>query len=385
MTDIRIGIVGVGNMGGGHARVLLDGLVPGAVLGALCDSNLRRLEPFPQVKQFTDHKDLIASGEVDAVIVATPHYDHAPIGIDVLNAGLHVIIEKPISVTKRQAQPLLAAAEANPNLIFCAMFNQRTDARYRKLKAMIDNEELGKINRINWIITDWFRPEAYYANGDWRATWSGEGGGVLMNQCPHQIDLWQWLFGMPDKVRAFAQFGRFHHIEVEDDVTAYFEYGNGTHGVFITTTGEAPGTNRLEIAAENGKVVVEGKDIQFVRNSIPTSQFSKTCTGMFDSPARERVDIELGPTGEQHLGIMKNFVAAIRGEASLIAPANEGIRMVELANAMILSGLTDSTIHLPIDADAYERKLRALIDESTFVKQTVDRGVASAQDMSSSF
>ncbi|MDA1044588.1 MAG: Gfo/Idh/MocA family oxidoreductase, partial [Verrucomicrobia bacterium] len=344
MNDIRIGIVGVGNMGSGHAKMLLDGKVPGAVLGAICDSKINRLGKFPECKSFNHHRAMIASGEVDAVIVATPHYDHAPIGVDVLNGGLHVIIEKPIAVTKRQAEPLLAAAAANPDRVFCAMFNQRTDTRYRKLKEMIDNGVLGRINRINWIITDWFRTEAYYAQGDWRATWSGEGGGVLMNQCPHQLDLWQWLFGMPNKLRAFTQLGRFHDIEVEDDVTAYFQYDNGTHGVFITTTGETPGTNRLEIAAENGKVVIEGSGIQFVRNAVPSSQFSKTAPGLFESPARENVEVEIVGVGEQHLGILKNFVAAIRGEAELLAPAEEGIRMIELANAMILSGLTGKTV-----------------------------------------
>lgn len=385
MNDIRMGIVGIGNMGTLHCNSLLEGQVPGAVLAAICDLNSEKFKKFPDCRAFGDYQTMVASGEVDAVLVATPHYDHVPIGIDVLNAGLHLLVEKPVAVTTLQAERLSAAALANPDSVFCAMFNQRTDTRYRKLKEMIDSGELGKINRINWIITDWYRSEIYYANGDWRATWAGEGGGVLMNQCPHQLDLWQWLFGMPKKVRAFAHFGRFHQIEVEDDVTAYFEYEDGTHGVFITTTGEAPGTNRLEIAAEMGKIVIEGDDFQFTRNAVASSTFSKSTDQAFGTPDSESVAVSIDGKGEGHVGILKNFVASIRGEAELIAPAGEGIRMVELANAMILSGLSDSSVELPIDAEAYERKLESLIENSTFVKSTIDTPAASAQDMSASF
>jgi predicted dehydrogenase len=383
MSDVRIGVVGVGNMGGVHGTTLTEGKVPGAVLAAICDTDAARFEKFPDVPSFATHTEMIASGLIDAVLVATPHYDHVPIGIDTLNAGLHVLVEKPLAVTKLQATQLIAASEANSSCIFSAMFNQRTDARYRALKRMIDDGELGKINRINWIITNWFRTEAYYAGGDWRATWSGEGGGVLMNQCPHQIDLWQWLFGMPSKVRTFAQLGRFHNIEVEDDVTAYFEYENGTTGVFITTTGEAPGTNRLEIAAENGKVVIEGDGVTFLRNETPSMEFLKTSDKPFGCPKNEAVEIKLEEPGEQHLGIMKNFVAAIHGDASLIAPGEEGIHMVELANAMLYSGLHDTTVTLPLDAELYEKHLQKLVADSKFVKQTVTTD--GSVDMSDSF
>ncbi|MDE0837893.1 MAG: Gfo/Idh/MocA family oxidoreductase [Kiritimatiellae bacterium] len=383
MSDVRIGVAGVGNMGGCHGTTLAEGKVPGAVLAAICDRDSARFETFPDVPSFATHAEMIASGLIDAVLVATPHYDHVPIGIDTLNAGLHLLVEKPLAVTKLQATQLIAASEANPNCVFSAMFNQRTDARYTALKRMIDNGELGKINRINWIITDWFRTEIYYAGGDWRATWSGEGGGVLMNQCPHQIDLWQWLFGMPDKVRTFAQFGRFHNIEVEDDVTAYFEYANGATGVFITTTGEAPGTNRLEISAENGKVIVEGKGLTFLRNETPSTEFIKTSDKAFGTPKNEAVQITLDEPGEQHLGIMKNFVAAIRGDAKLIAPGEEGIHMVELANAMLYSSLHDMTVTLPLDAEVYEKHLQKLVAESTFEKQTAS--TKGSVDMSDSF
>jgi predicted dehydrogenase len=382
--EIRIGIIGVGGMGSAHGRRLVKGEVPGAVLAAVCDADPKRVEAFPEAPGFNDAGTLLAKAKPDAVIIATPHYDHVPLGIRALDAGVHVLVEKPIAVHKADAERLIAAYR-NPDQVFAAMFNQRTDPRYRWVRDRMADGTLGRINRVSWTITDWFRTATYYQNGAWRATWAGEGGGVLLNQCPHQLDLWQWLFGMPDRVHAHCHRARFHEIEVEDDVTAYLEYDNGMNGVFITTTGEAPGTNRLEIAAENGKVVIEGSDIVFDRNLVSVSEFSASSDKPFDKPETERETISMEGTGEQHLGILRNFCAAIRGEAPLVAPATEGIHSVELANAMLYSGLNETLVKMPLDGAVYEAYLKELIATSTFRKTTVKRQVSSAEDMEASF
>jgi len=381
--NVRIGIVGIGNMGTGHAKLFLENKVPGAMLAAICDINPDKMKSFADVPKYTDSDTMLREAKLDAVVVATPHYGHTTIGIAALKAGLHVLVEKPISVHKADAQRLIDTKRTKKQ-VFAAMFNQRTDPRYRWLKQHIDSGDFGRINRINWIITDWFRSQAYYDHGDWRATWEGEGGGVLLNQCPHQLDLMQWLFGMPVAVRAFCQRGRFHDIEVEDDVTAYLEYANGANGVFITTTGEAPGTNRLEVAAENGRIVVEGNTITVIRNLVPTSQFCKTSEKPFACPENITETVTFKNGGEQHLGIFKNFVATIKGEAELISPAVEGINSVELANAMILSGQLQKTIQIPLSAAAYEKNLKALIKNSKF-KKTKQAKADVVADMSSSF
>ncbi|MGF1451253.1 MAG: Gfo/Idh/MocA family protein [Opitutales bacterium] len=368
-AKVRVGIIGIGNMGTAHSRSILDGNVPEMRLTAVCDSRPEAASKVPGVPFYEMPDQVLKSGEIDAVIIATPHYDHTTLGILALEAGLHVMVEKPISVHKADCQRLIAA-HRNDRQIFAAMFNQRGDPRYQKLKALIDGGELGRINRLNWIITDWFRTETYYASGGWRATWAGEGGGVLLNQCPHQLDLWQWLFGMPQRVRGFCQVGRFHKIEVEDDVTAYFEYEDGSTGVFITTTGEAPGTNRLEIAAERGRVIVDEAGLHWVRNEVASSDFSRTTTGSFTKPETWDVRLPVEGRGEQHLGILKNFVAAIRDGMPLVAPAAEGIHSVELANAILQSHFEDRTIDLPLDAESYERLLKKKIASSTFVKTT---------------
>ncbi|NIA14719.1 MAG: Gfo/Idh/MocA family oxidoreductase, partial [Nitrospiraceae bacterium] len=246
MDTVRVGIIGVGGMGTSHSRYLRTGEVDRCELTAVCDVDPAKLEPFSDLKTYADSAELIRSGDVDAVIIATPHYGHTTIGIDALEQGLHVLSEKPISVHKADCQRLIDAHEKAGGQVFSAMFQLRTNPAYLKIKALIDSGELGAIQRVDWIVTAWYRTESYYASGGWRATWKGEGGGVLLNQCPHNLDLFQWFFGMPSRIRAFCNFGKYHHIETEDEVTAYCEYDDGPTALFLASTGEAPGTDRLE-------------------------------------------------------------------------------------------------------------------------------------------
>jgi predicted dehydrogenase len=381
---VRVGIIGVGDMGSVHAKSLLAGKINRCVLTAVCDHNAEHLTPFPQAKAFTRGEDLIRSGLVDAVLIATPHYDHTVTGMDALRQGLHVLVEKPISVHKADCQRLIAA-HTNKRQVFAAMFNQRAYPSYRKLHELIRNGELGEIRRVNWTITNWFRTEAYYASGGWRATWAGEGGGVLLNQSPHNLDLFQWFFGMPGRVRGYCQIGRYHDIEVEDDVTAYFEYPNGTTGVFITSTGEAPGTNRLEVAAENGRLVLENDVLVFTKNVMPMTQFSRTSDKGFARPATQEQRFEFPQHGVQHEIVIQNFVDAILDGTPLIAPAEEGIHSVELGNAILLSSLQKRAIDLPLDAAEFEDYLKnKLIPSSRFSKKVTKRPAAPS-DFAQSF
>jgi len=382
MSDkVRIGVVGVGGMGSHHANYIKAGEISRAELTAVCDTDESRLERWSDVKAFTDSRELIRSGLVDAVLIATPHYDHTTIGIDAFRNGIHVLTEKPLAVHKADAERMIAA-HRETKLVFSAMFQMRTEPLYKKLKQLIGNGELGAITRINWIVTDWFRTEAYYASGGWRATWSGEGGGVLLNQCPHNLDLMQWWFGMPSNIRAFCGLGVKHDIEVEDQVTAYLEYPNGATGVFVTTTGEAPGTNRLEIAGERGKIIVEGGRIQFTRNEVPASEFARTSKQSFARPEIWNIDIPVVGKSAGHKAVTQNFVDAILDGVDLIAPAEEGINSVEIANSMLYSSLTDSTVELPLDSAAFEAMLKDLCAKSKFVKKAADVG---EQDITASF
>ncbi len=360
MEAVRIGVVGLGNMGTGHIRESFPG-ISRLQLTAVCDDDAARLAKYPDVAAFVSFEEMIASGLIDAVLIATPHYSHVDLGVTALEAGLHVLVEKPIAVHKEDAEKLLAAHVGREHLKFAAMFNQRTDGLYRKVRELVRGGDLGEIRRTNWIITNWFRSAAYYGSGGWRATWGGEGGGVLLNQCPHNLDLYQWIFGPPTAIRAFCQFGKFHEIEVEDAVTAYFEHANGATGVFVTSTGEFPGTNRLEIAGDRGKLVVEDGKITFIRTTQGVQEFSDTTASSFPSMDTWRCEIPYTGGGHQHKKIVENFVAAILDGDDLLAPASEGIHSVEMANAMIYSSLRGETVHLPLDGAAYTGLLDQLV------------------------
>jgi predicted dehydrogenase len=381
LKNVRIGVIGLGNMGSAHARSILEKKIPRTELAAVCGTDLDKLKFGPTIRTFTDSRELIRSGAVDAVLIATPHFSHTSIGMDALENGLHVLVEKPISVHKADCERLIAAHK-NATQVFAAVLNQRTDPFFLKIRDLVQTGELGEIRRVNWTVTNWFRTEAYYSSSDWRATWRGEGGGVLLNQCLHNLDLLQWIFGMPSRVRAFASLGRYHDIEVEDDVTAYFELPNRATGVLITSTGEAPGTNRLEVAGERGRLVYENDELRFTRNEISMSEFSRASRLGFTAPPTWDVLIPLSGHGGQHNEILKNFADAILDAASLIAPAREGIRSVELANAILYSALENETIELPLDGAVYQSKLGELIRHSTHTKSVVK---SKATDFSKSF
>ena len=373
MEKVRIGIVGVGNMGSGHSRYLTAGEVSDGELVAIADINPDRIEWAKEtlgesVQCFDTAEDMFKSGAVDAVIIATPHYYHPPLAIKAMELGLHVLVEKPAGVYTKQVRELNAAAEKT-GMVFGLMFNQRTLSAHQKMRDLVQSGELGEIQRTNYIITTWFRSQSYYDSGGWRATWAGEGGGVLMNQCPHNLDLWQWICGMPNRVRAFIGFGKYHNIEVDDSVTAYVEYENGGTGVFITTTGEAPGTNRLEVVGDRGKVVLEGGKITFWRTTESVSKFNKEYQGGFGSPEVWKCDIPAGSGGSAHKGITSNWCDAIRNGTDLIAPGKEGIHGLEIANAMLLSAWTDDWVNIPFDEDLYYKMLQEKIDSSTQKKE----------------
>lgn len=368
-AHIRLGIIGLGNMGSSHCRLLES--INNIQLAAVCDIDPLRLEKITSrygCPGYASSSALLQARDCDAILVATPHYDHTTIGIAALKAGYHLLVEKPISVHKADCEKLIAAHK-DQQLVFAAMFNQRTNRHYQHIKQLIDSGELGQIRRISWTITDWFRSQRYYASGGWRATWAGEGGGVLLNQCPHQLDLLQWLFGMPVALRAHGSVGKYHDIEVEDDITCLLEYANGATGVFITTTGEAPGINRLEIAAENGLLVYDTAlgNISFIRNDKPVS-VAIAENGPFQKPATSLSLFDEPDAGRQHAEVLENFADAILYKLPVLARAEEGIRSVELANAMIYSALNDTRVTLPLNARRYRNFLQRQIKASTFSK-----------------
>ncbi|MEM9294645.1 MAG: Gfo/Idh/MocA family oxidoreductase [Planctomycetota bacterium] len=384
-SSVRLGVIGCGGIARHHRSYFaqIDGLVLAGAADALPEAagdylaQAPELTPVaPDAQAYSSGASLIESGQCDAVLIATPHHDHPRLAAAALEAGLHVLVEKPIAVSVAEADALLEARSRFPDPVFAAMFNQRTHPIWRTVKSLIDDGRLGELRRTAWTITDWFRTHAYYASGGWRATWKGEGGGVLLNQCPHNLDLFQWFAGMPRRVRAVVGLGRRHPIEVEDEVTAVLEYGNSATGTFITGTGEAPGENRVVLVGDRATVVAtlggpgaggtaggasSGGTVTLYACQTPVSAFLRTSPEPFGKP--EVVTHDLTPSGEfeDHLAITRNFVNAIRHGEPLIAPAEEGVHGLELGNAMLLAGLEDRAVDLPLCRSAYAKRLDALV------------------------
>ena len=384
MDKVRIGIIGMGNMGRFHANDLLDGKVPRGELAAVGSTSPHKLEEYKEkgVQIFGSGEEMIASGAIDALLIATPHYQHTSLGVAALEAGLHIMVEKPISAHKADAERLIAAAAARPDQVFGAMFQLRVEPRYQKIRELVQGGELGDLVRVLWIMTDWFRSEAYFQSGGWRATWKGEGGGVLLNQCLHQLDAMQWITGMPSQVRSHVGIGKWHDIEVEDDVTCYMKFANGASGAFITSSGETPGSNRFEIAGTKGRLILENDTLTLTRNEVPSDEWCKTSKIGFQKPETTVEEIPIPGADAAHATLMTNFVNAILDGEALIAPGEEGLGSVELANVMVYSGLLNESVDLPMDGEAWEAKLNELIANSTHEKKVVE---VSSEDFAASF
>jgi predicted dehydrogenase len=369
MAPVRIGILGLGSMGLQHAAYIAAGKVEGATLTALCTRSPERLAEaaakYPNAAAFTSLPQLLGSTTCDALLIATPHDDHPHAIRAAFDANLHVLVEKPLAVTIGAARQIVADYARYPHLKFGIMYNQRTNALHQKIREFLQHNALGKITRITWIITHWFRTDAYYASSPWRATWKGEGGGVLINQSIHNLDMLHWITGqMPARITAIATLGKFHPIEVEDDVTAILEYPDGMTAHFITTTGEHPGSNRLEIAGTKGRLLAENNVLIFTQNLTDSADFSRTNPVPFATPDSNTTTIPFLPSLNEHQRLTQNFVDAIRHNLpneQLLAPGTDGPYALELANAILLAGLTRSPVPLPLEGKNYDAFLARMI------------------------
>lgn len=372
MKKIRLGIIGVGNMGSGHLKNVIDGKCPKVEVTAVADIDPQKLENAQKKLEglvcFDNAEKMLDSGLIDAALIAVPHYDHPTYAIECFKRGIHVLTEKPAGVYARQVREMNEAAD-KAGVKFGIMFNQRTDPIYRKAREIVQSGALGKPKRLVWIITNWYRTQAYYDSGSWRATWNGEGGGVLLNQAPHNLDLWQWIFGMPKRIRAFYTVGKYHNIDVEDDVTIYGEYENGATATFISTTGEAPGTNRLEISGDLGKLVLENGKLKWWKLAVPEREFCFTSKEGFFCPETKYEEYsEEAPDG--HSTVLEAFAEAVLDGTKLIADGREGLNSLSISNAAYLSSWTDDWVEIPTDEKLFEQYLAKLCKKETIKKNT---------------
>lgn len=372
MAGVKVGIIGIGNMGFAHFQSIMDGKVPGMVVKAVCDLRKERLnlakEKHPEVEVYDSYEALLKYSDTEAIIVAVPHPLHTKIAMAVLKSNRHVLVEKPVDIKISNAQKLNQVAKESGKQ-FGIMFNQRTNGLFAKARELVKSGELGALKRSVWIITNWYRTQCYYDSGSWRATWGGEGGGVLLNQAPHNLDLWQWICGMPCAVTAFCNEGKYHHIEVEDEATIYAEYENGATGVFITSTGDCPGTNRFEMTGTRGKIVLENGVLKFWKLKQDEREICENAKEGFISPETEYQEFTCEKE-KAHVGILNNFANAILYGEELLAPGYDGIYELTISNAAYLSQWKgNQKISLPFDTEEFDSILAQKAEKS--VQRTV--------------
>lgn len=365
--ELNIGVIGLGNIAQQHINNILEQKVLGARLTAICsrqESDVsRRYTEVYGVSHYSDYQSLIDAHEVDAVIIATPTMSHFEIAKYALQNKVHVMLEKPIGLSSYEGELLLSYQSSDTK--FALMLNQRTDPVFAKMKHIVDSGVLGPIQRTHWTMTNWFRPEIYYQVSDWRATWKGEGGGLLVNQAIHNLDVFQWICGLPNKIHAFCEFGKYHAIEVEDEVTAFMRYPSGATGMFIGSTGEAPGVNRFDIIGDKGALMFNSGSLTLCTNNASTTEFNRQTDDMFGMPKSDHHSVDVEGTVNQHATVMNNFVAAIIQNEELIAPAAEGLASLDIANAMLLSTWKNTEISLPLNRNEYHQYLNEKIANSS--------------------
>ena len=371
---LRVAVVGIGNMGSAHAMCIANGKVAGMKLTAVCDVDTAKLDriqlELPGVRTYTDWQELVKQPEIDAVIIAVPHCLHSRIAVEAMKAGKHVLIEKPADIRVSAVKKAVETAKQTGK-VFAIMFNQRTNPLFVRAREIVKSGLLGELKRSVWIITNWYRSQRYYDSGGWRGTWNGEGGGVLLNQSPHNLDIWQWICGMPCEITAFCDEGKYHNIEVEDDVTIFVRYSNGATGTFITSTGEYPGTNRLEISGTLGKLVLENGVLKWWKLERSERKICKESTQSFPrintTYTEERQEFE----GTAHAGILQNFCNAILYNEPLLSPGEDGLNELSISNAAYLSAWTDnSSVALPLDDVVFDERLDAKQATSIYNNQS---------------
>lgn len=387
MTEkVKLGIIGYGAEGGMYAGFFKNNderLNDNIELAAVCDNDPAKkakvAEDFPGLPFFDNYLDLLESGIVNAIVTTVPHYDHCVMGIAALERGIHLLGEKPAGVYTKDVERLIETSKKHPETTFAIFFNQRTNPLYRRVKQLMDEKAIGDLQRATWIITTWWRPQGYYNQSAWRATWGGEGGGVLVNQAPHQLDLLQWICGKPEKVYAKLQYGAGRDIVVENEVNALLDFGNGATGSFITCTNDIVGTDRFEIFGTKGKIIVEDSKKLIVKQlTAPEAELSENMDmqdvmrlfmGQVNMEDYVKVTEEefVTPQGLQHISVLNNFADHIVNGEPLLANGEEGINGVTLANAMHLSSWLDKEVDYNVDGDLYLAELnKRIVEEGKF-------------------
>ncbi len=375
---LKIGIIGFGALGSFYARMISkEHRVEGLALGAICDIDPAKREQarqlYPDACVYESIDQVLLDKKCDFISIAVPHYLHPALTIQALEAGMPVVVEKPAGIVPKYVKEMNAVADKHPQVPFGIMLNQRTNPIFKRVHEITSSGELGRLRQFVWVSRQ-FRTQKYYDSGSWRATWGGEGGGVLVNQAPHQIDLMQWMFGMPERVFATTNMGFRRNIAVENDVCAQFVYSNQATGVFITCTHDIMGEDRLTAVYDRGRIrVLDSRRLEIERlvddeEKLGTEYSDEALNDlrkMNKLYTTEIIEKENDPfANSEHAKLFKAFVDHLNNpEKPMVAKGVDGINGVLLASAIQLSGWLKEPVNVPVDDEVYLKELNKRISE----------------------
>lgn len=372
MNQVRMAVIGTGSMGKKYAQMIAAGSVKDMVLTAVVCRSEANIEWAKEklnqeVQIFPDADTLYAHGDLfDAVMIVTPHKLHPEMVKQGLLAGKHMFCDKPAGVSMKQCEEMARLAREK-DLKFAMMFHQRMYGKYLRIKELLEQNEIGVIRRVMMENSRYYRTQYYHKSGSWRSSWTGEGGGALINQGQHILDIWQWLVGMPQSVQAVIPFGKYNDFDVDDEATILMEYPDKRTAVFILTTGEGSWTERLEIVGSKGTILLEEDKLTISRYDQDLTEYGKNAQCNAREQMKETLTVEDYPKEkEPYEEMLADFADAILTDGSVAVSGLEGLHALELTNAAYLSAFTGKKISLPMDADEYEKELtRRMQDEQS--------------------
>jgi len=360
MNPVRFGIVGVtGVIGGTHIRAIRQ--TEGAELAAVTDLNLaaaQRVASEARCELLKNFDWLIKRADIDVVCLCTPHALHAEQAIAALKSRKHVLTEKPMAVTVADADKMIAASEKYDRKLG-VVFQYRFRPSVLAARALLQRGQLGQLYRVT-VVHAAFKTQYFYDAAAWRGTWKGGGGGVLINQAPHYLDLLAYLVGMPTRVAAWNRT-LTHRIEVEDTASALMEFPGGAQGFAHFNTVQAPGESRIEIVGDRGTLRIEDNDVRLFQPEIPLRQFAQTDRShIYAYPRTAEVRVPLASSEATHATVLQDFIDAVRHNRPPACDGQEGRKSLEIGNAMLLSSFSGKPVELPVKRPSIRRLIKRL-------------------------
>ena len=380
---MKLGIAGIGVIGESYLKLFKEGRIKEGEVAAVASRNTQRVEKIleklnlQEVRVYGSLKEMLEKESLSGVIITTPHKLHVSMMKEALQMGVSVLTDKPLSSTRKEAEEMAVFAKDYPDLVKGVLFNKRANPIHKEIKKIIESGELGILRRALYEVTDYYRSHRYYEESGWRGTYEEEGGGVLMNQAVHQMDLLTWFTDLPKEVMAFLKEGSHRPMTTENDAYLHLFYEGGGVGHFITSTHESPGVHRLELSFDQGQILMENeKTLKITKLQEPEEDFSRKTETLFAHvPGTLEVkEFEPLEDKEEHVRTIENFIRAIEGKEKIQSSLEEAVKSITLVNAAYLSHFTGKKGAMDFSLEEYDRELHRKIQEERALKEEKQTG-----------